>query len=210
MSSKPPVKRKGPDKSRTAAGKRVRQLTETSAGGFVYKRTPNGVRFVLIRDPYGKWTFPKGHQEPGEDLKATALRETREELGLGRLRLVRPLGRIEIWFRDRYRPDSKGALVHKYIHYFLFEAPGRAKGQPQKKEKISHLTWATPAQARKLNGYPDVRPLLEKAISATCPKRRWAKRSGQPAGSANRPRRPQQSGRTAPSRVNHPRSSNSN
>lgn len=184
MSPRPNANKKGQGKSRTAAGKRVRQLTETSAGGVVFKRTPNGVRFALIHDPYGKWTFPKGHQEKGESLKETALRETREELGLGRLRLVRPLGRIEIWFRDRYRPDSKGALVHKYIHYFLFEAPGKAKGQPQKKEKISHLTWVSPAQARKLNGYPDVRPLLEKAIGTARPRPR---RPGKASGKANRP-----------------------
>ena len=46
-----------------------RAQRETSAGGVVFRRGPadDGVpRFLLIRDSYKNWGFPKGHLEPGE------------------------------------------------------------------------------------------------------------------------------------------------
>ncbi len=138
---------------------------EVSAGGIVFKRTPQGVRVAFIMDPYGKWTFAKGHPEKGETIAAAALRETREEMGLGRLRIVAPLGKIDIWFRDRYRKETKGMLVHKFIHYFLMEAPASAKGQPQQKEKIRNLIWVPLPRAIATSNYKDVRPLLQKAIA---------------------------------------------
>jgi ADP-ribose pyrophosphatase YjhB (NUDIX family) len=155
-----------PDKSRTRRpkGDREKSVTEISAGGIVFKRTPNGVRLALIRDPYGKWSFAKGHQEAGESLKKTALREVREEMGLGRLKVIRSLGRIDFWFRDRYRSSSTGRLIHKFVHYYLMEAPARARGMPQAKEKISRLIWTTPERARRLNGYGDTVGVLNRAL----------------------------------------------
>lgn len=136
---------------------------EISAGGLVYKRTPQGVRVAFVMDPYGKWTFAKGHVEAGESLTDAALRETREEMGLGRLRIVAALGSIDIWFRDRYRPETKGQLIHKYVHYFLMEAPSKAKGSPQRKEKIRKLIWVDLRRAERMLGYDDVRETLHKA-----------------------------------------------
>ena len=116
----------------------------------------------MILDPYGKWAFAKGHVEEGETIEEAALRETREEMGLGRLKMVAPLGKIDFWFRDRYRPASRGRLIHKYVHFFLFEARARAKGQPQKKERIAGLTWVNLKNISRKSGYKDVKPVLEK------------------------------------------------
>ena len=155
---------------RVLNGKREKSVTEISAGGIVFKRTPQGVRLALIGDPYGRWAFPKGHRELGEKTREAALREVREEMGLGRLRVKKSLGKIDFWFRDNYRPDSKGMLIHKHVYFYLMQAPAKAKGQPQKKEKISKLIWVTPAKAVKLSGYKDVRPILNKALE-------WLKKS---------------------------------
>jgi 8-oxo-dGTP pyrophosphatase MutT (NUDIX family) len=133
---------------------------EVSAGGVVFKRTPRGVRVAFIMDPYGKWTFAKGHPEKGETLEDAALRETREEMGLGRLKIIAPLGKIDIWFRDRYRPETRGMLIHKYIYYYLMEAPPRAKGQPQKKERIRHIIWVPLPKAASTAGYKDIQPFI--------------------------------------------------
>src|SRR5438067_2088914 len=44
-----------------------RATRETSAGGVVFRRTAGGPpRFLLIRDSYENWGFPKGHLERGE------------------------------------------------------------------------------------------------------------------------------------------------
>lgn len=169
---------RGPRRDETAK-------VEISAGGLVYKRTPQGVRIAFVMDPYGKWTFAKGHVEQGESIADAALRETREEMGLGRLRIVAALGSIDIWFRDRYRPETKGVLIHKYVHYFLMEAPSKAKGSPQRKEKIKKLVWVDMRRAMRILSYDDVRETLKKAIAILN-----AQQRGRPAAHGSPARKP--------------------
>jgi len=86
---------------------------ELSAGGVVYRQSGNGVSFAMMKDSYGKWTFPKGHVEKGEDIEEAAARETLEELGLEQVRLLEYLGAIDIWFRDRF--EKKGQLINSLL-----------------------------------------------------------------------------------------------
>lgn len=58
---------------------------------------------VLRRNKHGKWLFPKGHIEPGEEPAETALRESREETGL-EVELVGELGRV-LMREDKQRFD---------------------------------------------------------------------------------------------------------
>jgi len=54
------------------------------AGGIVFRRSRAGISILLVRakrDP-SAWIFPKGHIEPGETARETAVRETREEAGV--------------------------------------------------------------------------------------------------------------------------------
>jgi 8-oxo-dGTP pyrophosphatase MutT (NUDIX family) len=56
---------------------------EVSAGGIVFRRAPDlSPIYLLIRDSYDNWGFPKGHLENGESPAEAALRETGEETGL--------------------------------------------------------------------------------------------------------------------------------
>jgi ADP-ribose pyrophosphatase YjhB (NUDIX family) len=152
--------------------KAERVKVEISAGGIVFKRTPRGVRVAFIMDPFAKWAFAKGHVEKGEAIVDAAVRETKEEMGLEDLRVVAPLGTIDFWFRDRYRAETKGVLVHKYVHYFLMRAPADAKGRPQKKEKIRRIIWTGLRRAMATSSYDDVRPILRKAIAQLSGRRR--------------------------------------
>ena len=93
---------------------------EVSAGGIVFRRPPDGgPRFLLIRDSYDNWGFPKGHLEDGESPAEAALRETAEETGLDQLVLQGPIRVIDWHFRFR------GRHIHKYCHFFLLREPRR-------------------------------------------------------------------------------------
>jgi len=139
-----------------------RTRVEISAGGIVFRRTPRGIRIAFILDPFGKWAFAKGHVERGETIEEAAVRETREEMGLRDLKVVAPLGTIDFWFKDRYRPKTRGVLVHKYVHYFLMETKPQARGRPQKKERIRKIIWVSLGRAGRQSDYKDVRPILER------------------------------------------------
>ena len=81
-----------------------------------------GPRFLLIKDSYDNWGFPKGHLEDGESPAEAATRETAEETGLDQLVLQGPIRVIDWHFRFR------GRHIHKYCHFFLFESPD---GEPR-------------------------------------------------------------------------------
>ncbi len=127
---------------------------ETSAGGVIYRRDAAGPEVLLIKDSYGNWGFPKGHVEAGEKSEDAALRESREETGLQRLRLVGSLGTTDWYFR------AEGALVHKYCDYFLVEADPGERAEPQAAEGIGACRWLKPDDALQRVTYDNARQVL--------------------------------------------------
>ena len=76
----PPVKK--PDQADLSKIKK-----QIVAGFIIFRRTEEGLKFLLLYRRGGYWNFPKGHFEEGERSLATALRETEEETGLKRSEL---------------------------------------------------------------------------------------------------------------------------
>lgn len=138
-------------------------MEEISAGGIVFKRTGRSVKFAVMKDSYGKWAFPKGHVENGEEVEEAAARETLEELGIDEIRLLEYLGKIDIWFRDRF--EKKGRLIHKDIHYFLFETRQDAKLVPDPTQHAYAAKWVTPSKLLSTSDYTDMIPILKRALS---------------------------------------------
>ncbi len=143
-----------------------RHRVEVSAGGIVFRRVGDQLQFAMVRDSYQRWTFPKGHVMSGETYASAAAREIREETGLDRIRFIQVLGNIDIWFRDRF--VHKGKLVHKFIHYFLFEAPSNSKlHRPlvvAGSEQITGVTWVPADKILERSSYKDLRPIIRKAV----------------------------------------------
>ncbi len=132
-------------------------VREVSAGGIVFRRSPEGiVRFLLIRDSYGNWGFPKGHLEADETPAEAALRETREETGLEQLTVQGPIRIIDWYFRFR------GKFIHKYCHFFLVESPA-GDPLPQQDEGITECTWCTYEEAVQTLSYDNARGVLRRA-----------------------------------------------
>lgn len=55
---------------------------EITAGIIVFRRTREGLKFLILYHRGGYWNFPKGHIEAEEKSWQAALREVREETGL--------------------------------------------------------------------------------------------------------------------------------
>ena len=135
---------------------RARAHEEVSAGGVVFRRADDGPVFLLIRDSYDNWGFPKGHLEPGEAPETAALREVTEETGLGELALRAELRTIDWYFRFR------GRLIHKVCHFYLMET-AQAETCPQRAEGITACRWAPYDDAVRLISYQNAREVLARA-----------------------------------------------
>ena len=103
---------------------------ETSAGGVVFRIDGGRPLYLLIRDSYQNWGFPKGHLEEGEIAEAAAVREVSEETGLADLSVRGAIETIDWFFRFR------GQLIHKSCQFFLMESL-EATTSPQHNEGIT-------------------------------------------------------------------------
>jgi 8-oxo-dGTP pyrophosphatase MutT (NUDIX family) len=145
---------------------RGRAREEVSAGGVVfrYAAAPGGDHrpvFLLIRDSYQNWGFPKGHLEAGEGPECAALREVTEETGLGELAVAGQIETIDWYFRFR------GRLIHKVCHFFLMRTQ-RASTCPQRSEGITACRWAPFEEAVALVSYANAREVLRRAHDMVC------------------------------------------
>jgi 8-oxo-dGTP pyrophosphatase MutT (NUDIX family) len=136
--------------------RRDRAELETSAGGIVYRMQDGEALFLLIRDSYRNWGFPKGHLEEGEQPQDAAVREVEEETGLGELRVDGAIETIEWFFRFR------GKLVHKVCHFYLMRTR-HARTSPQREEGITACRWARFEDATRLISYANARAVLVRA-----------------------------------------------
>ena len=112
--------------------------------------------FLLIRDSYKNWGFPKGHIEAGEQPEAAAIREVHEETGLADLAIRGQIDTIDWFFRFR------GQLIHKVCHFYLMESVD-APTSPQRAEGITACRWTRFEEAQSLISYANARELLRRA-----------------------------------------------
>ena len=120
------------------------------AGGIVVRREARVSRVLVVRSSDElHWLFPKGHVEPGESGEQAATREVREEAGvvavvrgfLGRERYTRGLQRVE-------------------VSYYVLDCLGDAPADEDRETR-----WCTPAQARRLLSFEELRVLLDRAYA---------------------------------------------
>ena len=120
---------------RPRASPEARTVRYTAAGGVVVH---DGRVLVLRRPSRGEVRLPKGHVEPGEDVQAAALRETREESGYADLVVKADLGTQVVEF------DHEGRHLVRAERYFLMTLvrgvrEPALRGEPQ--FEPAWLTW---------------------------------------------------------------------
>jgi 8-oxo-dGTP pyrophosphatase MutT (NUDIX family) len=119
-----------------------------AAGGLV---TNDKGEFLLIRRS-GLWDLPKGHQEPGEALETTALREVEEETGLHGL----ILGDFIRTTDHTYMRNDRLHLKHTW--WYLMRCPECQDFIPQTEEGITEVRWVSKTELQKhlLQTYPTI------------------------------------------------------
>lgn len=133
---------------------------EISAGGVVFRRDNDGkIHFALIKDGYGKWTFPKGHIEEGESLEIAALEEVKEETGLRDLAIRGPLGTNILQVNPK-----QGQAYEKPVHYFLIETTD-TELTPQEAPEITDASWFSQDDVVARVDYDDAKEMLGKACT---------------------------------------------
>jgi 8-oxo-dGTP pyrophosphatase MutT (NUDIX family) len=130
-------------------------VPELAAGAIV--TDPSRRTLLLLHEvAEARWSFPKGHVDPGESLPEAARREIAEETGLRSVELGEELGEVSYRFFDPKRQLN----VHKTTVYFLGSTPERAL----KLEPIfDRAEWVDLATAIVRVGYDTDRAMLEKA-----------------------------------------------
>ncbi len=104
------------------------------------------VLLISAKDNNGNliWSFPKGHQEEGETDIETAIRETKEEIGLD----------VEI---TNNNPIKTGHLVHNgaaYKEILLFASKPLNNEIKMQEDEVIDAQWVRIGEASKyLNGY---------------------------------------------------------
>jgi 8-oxo-dGTP pyrophosphatase MutT (NUDIX family)/phosphohistidine phosphatase SixA len=124
-----------------------------AAGAVVTRKGPEGPEVLLVHRPkYDDWSFPKGKQDPGEHVTATAVREVLEETGV-EIRLGVPL-------RPQLYTVSGGRA--KTVHYWVGHVIGDDDVSSYViNHEVDDLGWFSAASAAERLTYLDDIDLLE-------------------------------------------------
>lgn len=131
---------------------------ERSSGGIIAKVGRSGIKILLIRDPYGKWTWPKGKIDKGETLLEAAKREIFEEVGLKKIELISKIEKTNYF----YKRDGK--VIFKTVYLYLFKLTGPDRLSIQKRE-IEDGKWFDEKRTYLKLGYKGAKNIMAHAIS---------------------------------------------
>ena len=125
----------------------------THAGGVVFRKCGEAVEYLLVQASKVRteWVLPKGHLEPGEALRETAVREVKEETG--------QWARVTQWIEDlQLGADADSHMVR----FYLMEA---AEDEEREKKKNKKKPW--PAENRQHRWLERPKALVEASFDET-------------------------------------------
>ena len=132
-------------------------MMEKSCGTVLFTIVDGEPRYVLVRDRRGHFGFPKGHREPGESERVTAIRETWEETSIRTPKIL---------------PDFREETVYslprgnkKQVVYFLAEYCGQTPKHNADFEMLTPIIFTYKGALRALH-YENMREILRRANDA--------------------------------------------
>ena len=123
---------------------------ELSAGGVLFKDN----LVLLIQNPSGVWTFPKGLIEQGETPEKSALREVYEETGV-KGEILDYIGEIQYWYQ------LHGEKIFKRVKYYLMK---HLEGEPKPSWEVKDAKFIPVDTAKRLLKYKGDKEIFEKAL----------------------------------------------
>lgn len=106
---------------------------EVSSGAVVFRNTPDGREYLLLRYPSGHFDYPRGHVEAGETRLVAARREVLEETGIEAVELFAEKEMYTKFFyiargseRARRREVGRGTWIFKEVFMYPGETAVRA------------------------------------------------------------------------------------
>jgi len=129
---------------------------EFSSGGIVARKRGKSLYILLIKDSYGRWTWPKGNIDKGESSEETAVREIGEEAGIKDVRILGRLGKTQYFYKLR------NILRFKTVYIYLCET--KQKRLAIQKSELMDGKWFTPREALERVEYKGAKELLKKAV----------------------------------------------
>jgi 8-oxo-dGTP pyrophosphatase MutT (NUDIX family) len=141
---------------------------EFSAGGVLVKRIKGRPHLAAIRPqgkPAGLWALPKGNLDPGEGPAQTAVREVREETGVGGT-VVEKLGDVKYTYTRR-----NGVRVFKVVSFYLLTAGRGRIGDIDERMRIevAEARWLPLDEALRLLAYGGERQMAQRALARLAP-----------------------------------------
>jgi ADP-ribose pyrophosphatase YjhB (NUDIX family) len=130
-------------------------VREPTAGGIVFRPSADNkdIEILLIQDSKDRWTIPKGHIEPGETAKQTAVREIGEESGLKEVDVLGWLGKIHF----KYRRADKLVLMTTQV--YLVQSLDKNE-RPTKEKWMNGIRWFSFNDALDAIEYADIEKLM--------------------------------------------------
>lgn len=130
-------------------------MKEKSCGAIVYKKEKDELKFLLVYQNIGHYSFPKGHVEENETELETALREIKEETNLD--------VEIDSNFRHQVTYLVESRNIMKDTVYFL-ATPKTDDLKPQEGE-ILNCDWYGYEDVLKKIHYEELKEVFENAYN---------------------------------------------
>ena len=135
-------------------------------GAVVYCRDAKGnTSLAFVHDVFGYWTLSKGKMgdegNEGESEEQAVVREIKEEMNLD----IEPEDSLGV--NEYVATDPEIGNMRKRVTYFLAQAKNPTSIKLEEgKGGLDETKWFPLSQVSELKMYPDVRPIIDKGVSA--------------------------------------------